>query len=251
VARNQIWRFIKRHVVPSIALAVGAIIAIGSRVNDAYTLIHAGLPASAWEAIGLAIFFASVTVLLVRFYAEFSRTVPLPLASTARPTAAYLPEVAHSSEAGRPKPYLSEFAVFSGTADNPPRFSALFASNGRQASFYVKYRWSVPTYGGGWTSWVLVPVYTAERFTGGERLSLPLLRSVQTKEGLRWQFGEEMKNGFPVHMLGPDRWYQGKIKFLSEDNVEQYCSFILYAPREMSQMPDVVGEHMFSHLCET
>jgi hypothetical protein len=39
-----------------------------SLINDAYSLINAGLPASLWAAIGAAIFFGSVIVLLAGWY---------------------------------------------------------------------------------------------------------------------------------------------------------------------------------------
>src|SRR5258706_9300452 len=67
---------------------------------------------------------------------------------------------------------------------------------------------------------------------------------------VRWQFGEEMKNGFPVHMVGSERVYRGRVKFLSEDDMAQYCYFVAHSHKDMSIMPDVLGEHMFSHLWE-
>ncbi len=43
------------------------LINVGSRVNDAYTLINAGLPVQIWEAIGASAFFMAVIFLLYRW----------------------------------------------------------------------------------------------------------------------------------------------------------------------------------------
>jgi hypothetical protein len=79
---------------------------------------------------------------------------------------------------------------------------------------------------------------------------MSLMRVVETREGPRWQFGEEMKNGFPVHMIGGGHVYRGRVKFLSRDDVAQYCYFVAQSHKDMSKMPDVFGEHLFSHLWE-
>ena len=51
-------RFIREHIFSSLFLVLGAILTLGSRINDAYTIINAGLPAGVWEAIGLGTFMA-------------------------------------------------------------------------------------------------------------------------------------------------------------------------------------------------
>jgi hypothetical protein len=66
--QSVFWQFIRNHLITSVFMVVGAFISVGARINDAYSLINAGLPASAWEAIGAAIFFASVIVLLASWY---------------------------------------------------------------------------------------------------------------------------------------------------------------------------------------
>jgi hypothetical protein len=62
-----VWQFIRNHLITSVFMVVGAFISVGARINDAYSLINAHLPASAWEAIGALTFFASVVVLLVNW----------------------------------------------------------------------------------------------------------------------------------------------------------------------------------------
>jgi prolipoprotein diacylglyceryltransferase len=48
-------------------LAVGILMNIGSRLNDAYTFFNAGLPHQVYEAFGALIFFVTIIVLLYRW----------------------------------------------------------------------------------------------------------------------------------------------------------------------------------------
>ena len=146
--------------------------------------------------------------------------------------------------------YLSDAIIASGRGDTAPLFRARFARNGREGVFYIEYSVFFGGYGGGWTSPITIPILSVARFTQGETISIPLVRSVDTQEGARWQFGEEMKNGFPVHMVGGGHAYRGRVKFLSEDDVAQSCYFVAHSHEDMSKMPDVLGEHMFSHIWE-
>jgi len=61
-------KFLREYPITSVWIAVGFILNVGSRVNDAYNFINAGLPAAIWEAIGAAIFFLAVFVLLYRWH---------------------------------------------------------------------------------------------------------------------------------------------------------------------------------------
>jgi hypothetical protein len=62
------WKFLREHPFAAVGMVVGSLISVASRMNDAYALINAGLPASAWEAIGAAIFFLSVIALLLNWH---------------------------------------------------------------------------------------------------------------------------------------------------------------------------------------
>jgi hypothetical protein len=59
--------FLRRHVWAAALLVGSGFLSVASRLNDVYTLINAGLPNGVWQAIGLAIFFATVIVLLARW----------------------------------------------------------------------------------------------------------------------------------------------------------------------------------------
>jgi hypothetical protein len=76
------WRFVREHPIASISMVVGGLINVGSRMNDAYTLINLGLPASVWEAIGAAIFFGSVVALLYQWHKKYEATKTREVAST-------------------------------------------------------------------------------------------------------------------------------------------------------------------------
>jgi hypothetical protein len=145
---------------------------------------------------------------------------------------------------------LSDAIIVAGRGDAAPCFRARFAQNGREAVFYIEYSVFSGGYGGGWTLPITIPIRSVPRFTKGETVSIPLMRSVETSEGVRWQFGEEMKDGFPVHMVGSERVYRGRVKCLSEDDVPQSCYFVAHGHKDVSIMPNVLGEHMFSHLWE-
>ena len=61
------WAFIIRNPGTCFFLVVGAVMNIGSRLNDAYTFFNAGLPHQVYEAFGALVFFLSVAVLLFRW----------------------------------------------------------------------------------------------------------------------------------------------------------------------------------------
>ena len=123
------------------------------------------------------------------------------------------------------KPYLSDAIVVSGKDGTVPSFRARFARNGRDAAFYIEYSVFFGGVGGGWTVPITVPIQTVGRFTRGETIPIPLMRVVETREGPRWQFGEEMKNGFPVHMIGGGHIYRGRVQFPVSG---RRCSILLF-----------------------
>lgn len=77
-------RFIFKNPGTCFFLVVGALMNIGSRINDAYTLVNARLPAQLWEAIGAGVFFLTVIVLLYRW--DKDRQV-IPASQSAHATA--------------------------------------------------------------------------------------------------------------------------------------------------------------------
>ena len=123
------------------------------------------------------------------------------------------------------KPYLSDAIVVSGKDGTVPSFRARFARNGRDAAFYIEYSVFFGGVGGGWTVPITVPIQTVGRFTRGETIPIPLMRVVETREGPRWQFGEEMKNGFPVHMIGGGHIYRGRVQIPVSG---RRCSILLF-----------------------
>jgi hypothetical protein len=63
-----VWQFIRQHLIVSVVMVISAFISVGSLINDGYSLINLGLPAFVWAAIGAAIFFATVIVLLASWH---------------------------------------------------------------------------------------------------------------------------------------------------------------------------------------
>lgn len=60
----MLWAFFRRHVLQSAVIVAAAVIAIYGPIADAYQLWTAGLPWQVWMAVGMAIFFAVVVVIL-------------------------------------------------------------------------------------------------------------------------------------------------------------------------------------------
>jgi len=75
-------------------MALGAAMNVGSKLNDAYTFINAGLPHQVYEAVGAAIFFIAVALLLFRWDKE-RETSPTPPSKGRTYTSAELNEIAN------------------------------------------------------------------------------------------------------------------------------------------------------------
>ena len=64
----DLWRFLRTHPLPGTGLLLGPVITVGGLVMDALHLYELGLPASAWAAIGAAVFFFSVIGILYQWH---------------------------------------------------------------------------------------------------------------------------------------------------------------------------------------
>src|SRR3954447_20231767 len=106
------WKFLVNHPFASVGMGVGSFVAVATRVNDAYTLMNAGLPSQAWEAIGAAIFLLSVMFLLFRWERERETKEALSPGNGA-PVAVRLstdphPQDRSESPNPKPQPYLEK-----------------------------------------------------------------------------------------------------------------------------------------------
>ena len=77
------WAFVLRNPGTCIFMALGAAMNVGSKLNDAYTFINAGLPHQVYEAVGAAVFFITVALLLFRWDKE-RQTLPTTVPSKGR-----------------------------------------------------------------------------------------------------------------------------------------------------------------------
>jgi len=79
-------------------MVVGVAMNVGSKINDAYTFINAGLPHQVYEAVGAGVFFVAVVMLLFRWDKE-RQVLPTTVPSKGR---AYTP--AELNEIAKRKP---------------------------------------------------------------------------------------------------------------------------------------------------
>lgn len=80
--------FIRKHLLPSIGIAIGGIWSIYGIMSEAWQLWTAGLTGPEWTAVGALIFMASVVTLLMRFERRMqvgSVSIAPPVAGTPPP----------------------------------------------------------------------------------------------------------------------------------------------------------------------
>lgn len=68
--------FLKDHPIAAPVAALGGLIAVSSLINDAYSLVTAGLPNQVWQAVGLLVFFVSTASIVFRQHRVIQRTIP-------------------------------------------------------------------------------------------------------------------------------------------------------------------------------
>lgn len=60
--------FLKEHPIVAPVAALGGVLAVFGTINDAYSLVEAGLPNQVWVAIGLIVFFVSTAAIVIRHH---------------------------------------------------------------------------------------------------------------------------------------------------------------------------------------
>jgi hypothetical protein len=68
--------FLTEHPIAAPVAAVSAVLTVFGYINDAYSLVAAGLPNSVWQAIGSAAFFVSTGAIVFRHHRVIQRTIP-------------------------------------------------------------------------------------------------------------------------------------------------------------------------------
>lgn len=67
--------FLKEHPIVAPAAVLGGVLAVFGAINDAYSLVEAGLPGQVWTAIGLTVFFVATATIVVRLHSVIQRTL--------------------------------------------------------------------------------------------------------------------------------------------------------------------------------
>lgn len=151
-----------------------------------------------------------------------------------------------------PSSFLSDAIVVDGDGSKPPSYRARFARNGRDGAFYIEVSYYVGMYGSGWTQTWKKLMLNTRRFSVGEMIDFPLVRRISSAEGTRWFWGsppQEATDEPPVGMLNERCSCRGRVTFLSTDDTEEHCYFVLTTGAD-KEYPRAMGEHMFAHMLE-
>jgi hypothetical protein len=109
------FQFFKQHVWGSALLVGSGALTVASRLNDVYTVFNAGLPNGVWQAIGMAIFFATIIVLLAKWH-QTNVTQPSP-SKSASPAAGIKTEPTFQKHIGHMAPLTTTLKVWDMRAD--------------------------------------------------------------------------------------------------------------------------------------
>jgi hypothetical protein len=230
-------RFIREHIFSALFLVLSAILTLGSRINDAYTIINAGLPAGVWEAIGLGTFMATVFVVIARA----------------------LPSAAHSSkpEPSRPqqKHLVKGAFVYGGSSVSAtvPRFEARMIANAKDVRIFVDEIHLIPAMPPiFWTARRRLLLKEVQNVSRDEPISLSLVSRFERDGQSLWRWGD---GGAPTdgHFLFfAHAIYKARVAIVGQDGREDYCYFIAHGTETDGgePLPRVTGEHMFNFPAE-
>lgn len=211
-------------------LVLGALLAVGSRLNDIYTVINAGLPGAVWEAIGWAIFFSTVIVVLARVSQS-----PASNAGTAE----------------RHPKMIEDAVVYGGSSETHtvPRFQARMIAKANDLRVFIDEEHYTPATGPVlWTRRRRLLLKEIPRISRDETISLPLVSKFDSDGQKLWRWGEGDAPTDLNFMVFPKATYKARVAVVGQDGHEEYCYFIAQGTEaERGKcMPHVTGEHMFN-----
>jgi len=208
------WSFLKNNVLTSILFVCGGALALASRVNDAYSLINAGLPNGAWEAIGLAIFFFTVIAILYRFSSQYSETKKPPISKA--------------------RPFLKDVNIFSASISPPlnARFTAKFARNGSRGRFYVDHSHFMGFGSDVWIGPNRIFLAEVKDFVAEQAVDIAILTAYERDGKKHWRWGQGDKDSPPTghSLFAATTWHHRcRVTFIPNgDNAEpEYFYFIV------------------------
>jgi hypothetical protein len=230
-------RFIREHIFSSLLLVLGAILTLGSRINDAYTIINAGLPAGVWEAIGLGTFMGTVFVVIART----------------------LPSAAHSnkSESAQtpPRHIVKEAFVYGGSSvsGTVPRFEARMAANTKDLRIFIDEIHLIPAMPPiFWTARRRLLLKEIQNASREEPVSVSLVSRFEHDGQRFWRWGNGGAPSDGHFIFFTNAIYKARVAVVSQDGKEDYCYFIAHGTETDGgePIPRVTGEHMFNFPAE-
>lgn len=244
------WQFLRRYPIPSIICVVGAVLSIGSRLNDAYGIISSRLPNAIWEAVGLIIFFAAAIHVLYQWDKEH-RAV-----SAAKPPAAAVVTTVATH-------LLKEKYVYGGSS-NPqllPRFCATFAVSAHDVRIFVDqahFISAINNTSADRTNRRRILISELPRVSRDQQIEIPIMVRHETEHVNYWKWGSDGTGSASTNeAILSHSIYKARIAVVDKNDRMDCCYFVILPPDGQSRkpledvaqsdMPRVVGEHIFDH----
>jgi hypothetical protein len=226
-------RFVKEYIGYSLLLVLGAIITVGSRINDAYTIMNAGLPAGVWEAVGLGIFMCTMFVVLARALQSIHSSGK------------------SASSQVSPKHLIKEAYVYGGSSvsGTVPSFQAKMTTNAKDVRIFVDEVHFTPAMAPVfWTARRRLLLKEIQKTSRDEPIFVPLVSRFERDGQKLWRWGDGGPPSDSHFMYFTNATYKARVAVVDQDGNEDHCYFIAHGTETDGgePLPRVTGEHMFN-----
>jgi hypothetical protein len=140
-----------------------------------------------------------------------------------------------------------------GDSGFPPRIIASFARTGKSIEVCVDVSCFISAIGfNGWTKRRRLLIREIASFRRDEQITIPLFW-IDTVNGARlwvWGDGNRSYTDRAERVIAPNHYFRCRAVFIAQDGSEEYIYFIMRTDKDQQQMPDVIGQHMFTFIDE-
>ena len=238
------WRFLRDQPGAAIIGAIGMFLSVGSRVNDAYSLINAGLPSQVWEALGLAIFFVAIVILLYRWHhtqvltetkeQDHLSVAPAPKGATSPTIERYIDREHSSLFLDPPKRELWKAQIRFARGGDKLKFRLDYSSHSGGPG---KGFWSEPRH---------LLLRQQNTFAKGQDITIDLMALDDSEPRRFWRWTVE-NDGQPL--VSPTM-HHCRLAFVVDDRVADDFNFIVVKANDNNEGLLLLGENHFSFASE-